>query len=254
MSPDPLGMGAADLTNPQSLNQYSYVGNNPTNVSDPNGMDWGWGGFGGIGSDCVWCEQGPSLGGSLPPNWRDGIIYNLHDVNGNQIGDANGEPGPCTWWGDVTGPCSDSYWNSVTGKWQPNMPDPTPDQQKLQALKTAGFEASHDLGCVAIPGAGLTGGGAAYKLGQPVAGSKPFITPDSSIGTSPASEMLRDAFPQKLPFKIPTPVGGLGTGSRFRIPSTTGVGTAAGRYVPFAGALLAGYSMYQMNQCLDSKP
>jgi len=54
LTPDPSGMGAADLTNPQSLNQYAYVGDDPVNATDPSGMDpcgdfvaCGDGGFGG---------------------------------------------------------------------------------------------------------------------------------------------------------------------------------------------------------------
>lgn len=38
MTPDPAGMAAADLSNPQSLNRYAYVGNSPTNAIDPTGM------------------------------------------------------------------------------------------------------------------------------------------------------------------------------------------------------------------------
>jgi RHS repeat-associated protein len=70
MTPDPAGIDAADLTNPQSLNQYAYVTNNPVNMTDPSGMDLcddfapcDDGGLGGIGSDCIWCEQEPGLGG-----------------------------------------------------------------------------------------------------------------------------------------------------------------------------------------------
>jgi hypothetical protein len=36
---DPIGMGAAELTNPQSLNLYSYVENDPINSTDPLGLD-----------------------------------------------------------------------------------------------------------------------------------------------------------------------------------------------------------------------
>jgi RHS repeat-associated protein len=36
MSPDPLG---GDITNPQSLNRYAYVMNNPVSASDPTGMN-----------------------------------------------------------------------------------------------------------------------------------------------------------------------------------------------------------------------
>jgi RHS repeat-associated protein len=83
LSPDPLGMGASNSTNPQSLNQYAYVGNNPTNLTDPGGMDWCdilcgiGGGIGGgpiiPGPSCDWCgETAPPP--SLPANWRDFVI------------------------------------------------------------------------------------------------------------------------------------------------------------------------------------
>jgi RHS repeat-associated protein len=38
-SPDPAGMAAVDITNPQSWNRYAYVNNNPLNASDPSGLD-----------------------------------------------------------------------------------------------------------------------------------------------------------------------------------------------------------------------
>jgi hypothetical protein len=37
MSPDPYN-GSYDLSNPQSLNRYSYVGNNPLRYTDPSGL------------------------------------------------------------------------------------------------------------------------------------------------------------------------------------------------------------------------
>jgi hypothetical protein len=38
LSPDPAGAAAVDLTNPQSLNRYAYVMNNPTTLIDPSGL------------------------------------------------------------------------------------------------------------------------------------------------------------------------------------------------------------------------
>lgn len=40
LSPDPF-LGSADVSNPQSLNRYSYVLNNPVNMVDPFGLEGG---------------------------------------------------------------------------------------------------------------------------------------------------------------------------------------------------------------------
>jgi RHS repeat-associated protein len=55
MSPDPAGLGAADLTNPQSLNLYAYRLNNPTSLTDPLGL------FEHTPTDCSACPSGPQL-------------------------------------------------------------------------------------------------------------------------------------------------------------------------------------------------
>jgi RHS repeat-associated protein len=38
MTPDPAGLAASDASNPESLNRYAYVGNNPTTLVDPKGL------------------------------------------------------------------------------------------------------------------------------------------------------------------------------------------------------------------------
>jgi RHS repeat-associated protein len=67
MVPDPLGIGAASLTNPQTLNQYAYVNGNPMNFVDPSGLDGE-------------CADDPSCGGDLGggdwggvPGWGGGV-------------------------------------------------------------------------------------------------------------------------------------------------------------------------------------
>jgi RHS repeat-associated protein len=43
ISPDPAGLGAVDLGNPQSLNRYAYVDNDPVDMTDPTGLCPKWG-------------------------------------------------------------------------------------------------------------------------------------------------------------------------------------------------------------------
>jgi hypothetical protein len=103
--PDPLDIGAADLMNPQSLNRYAYVMNDPADLNDPSGMDFGdddWG----IGGGCDWCLGGstgiPSIPGwsgtSLPgssqaPNPATFIIAdNWGSSYGSLSGGQGGEP------------------------------------------------------------------------------------------------------------------------------------------------------------------
>ncbi len=59
MHPDPAGLAAVDLANPQSWNRYAYVGNNPMNYVDPLGL-----------TDC---PQGKTCGDpwNQDPSWAD---------------------------------------------------------------------------------------------------------------------------------------------------------------------------------------
>ncbi len=38
LSPDPAGLAAVDITNPQTWNRYAYVADNPTSYVDPSGL------------------------------------------------------------------------------------------------------------------------------------------------------------------------------------------------------------------------
>ncbi|MBA2335316.1 MAG: RHS repeat-associated core domain-containing protein, partial [Blastocatellia bacterium] len=39
---DPIGIQAASLASPQTLNMYTYCGNDPVNYTDPSGLFWGF--------------------------------------------------------------------------------------------------------------------------------------------------------------------------------------------------------------------
>lgn len=85
MQADPLGLGAAEMTDPLSLNLYSYVGNDPANFVDPSGLnkscrlltfDWsGWEGDTYVVNRPVavwWCTETANYGGGGGGDVGDG--------------------------------------------------------------------------------------------------------------------------------------------------------------------------------------
>ncbi|WP_263418904.1 RHS repeat-associated core domain-containing protein [Terriglobus albidus] len=121
MSPDPY-LGSIDLSNPQSLNRYAYVGNSPLTTIDPTGLD-GVGAAGGAGgclgavvtgganvgadASCVfgflthWLFSGPKFKGSLEPrpsngNWDEQGAYHHSPYSSiaSMIGDVGGLSAP----------------------------------------------------------------------------------------------------------------------------------------------------------------
>ena len=106
MQADPLGLGAAEATDPLSLNLYSYVGNDPINAIDPNGTNYqiiygeactsyGWtdenGNFHETGRRCSTYVAGVIIwgnGGGLSGGGSNG-----GSVGGGQIGGGGGGGG-----------------------------------------------------------------------------------------------------------------------------------------------------------------
>ena len=119
MVPDPAGLGAVDITNPQTWNRYAYVMNNPLSNIDPLGLLYAvlpppdfsgiWGlDCGGIFCDFNWFypiyNSFPGLGGGVhpkpkpkPPAANNGTTSNCVISNGKVTGVATGAgqaPGP----------------------------------------------------------------------------------------------------------------------------------------------------------------
>jgi RHS repeat-associated protein len=61
--PDPAGLAAVDLTNPQTWNRYAYVANNPLNKVDPKGL---------FIKDCMWEYCPANFGAGGPGGYYGG--------------------------------------------------------------------------------------------------------------------------------------------------------------------------------------
>ncbi|HEU5352192.1 MAG TPA: RHS repeat-associated core domain-containing protein [Terracidiphilus sp.] len=76
LSPDPLGWGATTMGDPQSLNRYAYVENQPMSYIDPNG-EW-----------LCFAGGGVSSGTQVSPGftcWSDGFGYNVMSDSANNF-------------------------------------------------------------------------------------------------------------------------------------------------------------------------
>ena len=109
-SPDPAGLAAAALTNPQSWNRYAYVLNNPISLIDPLGLHWECVTItigGQSTTQCKWVDdpttQNPPISDAppsdffCPPGWHLEIrifqgVGGPACIPGHQLGDNVKEP------------------------------------------------------------------------------------------------------------------------------------------------------------------
>ncbi len=86
--------------------------------------------------------------------------------------------------------------------------------------------------------------------GQPIPGTKPFVTSGSSRGTSVAGMAADQVFGSaRFPRRMPTLVGGPGTGRRLAISGTKSIARFAGRAVPIVGWALLAYDAASIAVC-----
>lgn len=93
----------------------------------------------------------------------------------------------------------------------------------------------------------------AVAAGQPISGTKRFVSKGSSKGTSVAGMAADKVFGRaRLPVRMPTIVGGPGTGRALQISGTKSAARFAGRAVPIVGWALLAYDVASIAVCAAS--
>ncbi|HEV2350589.1 MAG TPA: RHS repeat-associated core domain-containing protein [Terriglobia bacterium] len=158
ISPDPAGLAAVDLTNPQSLNRYAYVVNNPTGFVDPLGLRCIQEGADPKG-DPIWGDDGKSptctYGGTTTITVNGGTPPTLTLVSENPVCVAEGADGclspPCEVLNNPTG-CFNAppfnahpQGNSGGGSWNSQTPPPGVGKPGSECSEGSIFANSFDV-------------------------------------------------------------------------------------------------------------
>lgn len=258
LSPDPSQLDYADPTNPQSLNLYAYVRNNPLINIDPNGLD------------CYYLDG-------------NGNVSNMN--SGDCPTDSNGNPTDNGIWvpdgakpyfdqdsSDLIDSCIGSTCYNPDGSViDPTAPDTTPADfyaiaigtdpsdfeiapSSMEFIQDVNQDSQHQIGCIAQAyGIAVPGNAGAAAVGAPLA-SKRFAGWGASQGTSWLSKTLGNAykggsFPGK---NYASPTGGLFSGGKpFELGTTANFGKAAARWAPYAiSVAMTTYASYKLWNCL----
>lgn len=269
ISPDPAGLGAVDLSNPQTWNRYAYVGNNPTGVVDPLGLQVRQ-------IECVGCNLNGDLGCDLTAsctNYVDEFGMQVDSALARQLLRMNaaatvpfGSQARIGLFGEIQYfqqghdpylsctpgvPCAGvvGHWVNASTIAANNGTLPNGDVpiyglngQGAAILATAGREAAHDLNCAgagwAVQGGSVAASGAVLSTGTKLGGA----TSGTSVASATARTLAVD-----VGTSVPTPVGIPFTES-FAWRSTSMLGGIIGRYAPYVGQIIGAVLF---NQCVS---
>jgi len=179
--PDPAGMSAADPTNPQSWNRYSYVLNNPMSAADPDGLDCVYLNNAGDGVESIDQNSNPEECGSNGGYWVNGGVTSAQinseagtvDLTGTTNGVDNntsshyqdsGMSSPPLWQG-----ISDWYQHFIND-WNRRIDAHRPPPQRPSTLDPLQYINNIMMGAVPVfPSAGSTGRTAPANLKEQLA-------------------------------------------------------------------------------------
>jgi len=262
LSPDPSTLEYADPANPQSLNLYSYVLNNPLVNIDPDGLKCfqvdGDGNLTGSSNagDCATDSNGNPTNNDIYID-DEQATKPFMDSNGDLLGYTNGS-------GDQVGADGNPFYNAGTlyanGYGTPlnDIQTTTADVDTqispfaMQLIQNVNQDNQHKIGCIAqaygFAGTGgamfYGGGGGGGAMAKPFGGNTSAFSKAFGKNLGTIKEWSNGALKT-----MPAPMGGPGSGEPFRWAATKYFGRWLGRVLPWAGAATTAYSAYKLGNC-----